>query len=112
MDNTEKKIAIIGNNNTILGFKTIGVNAFPVNDKEDAVAALTKIKETDDYAIVFITEDWLDKLFNEVNELFGSNPLPAIVGIPSQKGSTGAGLKNLSHIVERAVGSDILNIDN
>lgn len=108
----EKKIAIIGNKNTILGFKTIGVTAFPISDKNEGVEILQKIKETDEYAIIFITEDWLDKLFAEINEIFASAPLPAIVGIPSQKGSTGAGLKNLSKIVEKAVGSDILNIKN
>ena len=104
----EKKVAIMGNYNTILGFKAVGVNAFPISEVEDAVKTLEKIKKSDEYGIIFITEDWLEQLFKEIEEIFGQSALPAIVGIPSQKGSTGAGLKNLSRIVEQAVGSDIL----
>ena len=39
-------------------------------------------------------------------------PLPAIVSIPGQEGSTGYGMNNLRHAVERAVGADILFKNN
>ena len=61
----EKKVAIMGNYNTILGFKAVGVNAFPVSDVDEAVQTLNKIKESDEYAIIFITEDWLEQLFKK-----------------------------------------------
>ena len=35
-------------------------------------------------------------------------PVPAIVSIPGQEGSTGYGMNHLRHAVERAVGADIL----
>ena len=35
-------------------------------------------------------------------------PLPAVVSIPGQGGSTGYGMNNIRSAVERAVGADIL----
>ena len=35
-------------------------------------------------------------------------PIPAIVSIPGQEGSSGYGMNNLRRAVERAVGTDIL----
>ena len=104
----DKKIAILGNYNTILGFKAVGVTAWPITTKEEAIDSLNKIKESNEFAVIFITEDWLDKLSTDISEIFNHQPLPAVVGIPSSQGSTGASLKHLSKIVEKAVGSDIL----
>ncbi|OGF27311.1 V-type ATP synthase subunit F [Candidatus Falkowbacteria bacterium RIFOXYB2_FULL_34_18] len=102
----EYKIAIIGNHNAILGFSSLGIDVFGLNDnnaKEQAV----KILDSGNYAIVFITEDWAEKLEKVLDEYY-SRALPAIVSVPSPKGSSGVALKNLKKIVEQAVGSDIL----
>src|SRR4030042_6519028 len=100
------KIAIIGNHNVILGFKALGVDAFSVENKSEAERAVDEIKQKNNYGIVFITEDFMDKAKEKLEEL-KKDALPAIVPIPSYI-KTGAGLRNLKKIVERAVGSDIL----
>ena len=102
------KIAIIGNDDAIGGFKAVGATAIGVKDIEDAKQKITAIYNSDEYAALFITEDWADKLKSFLMEL-PPKALPAITAIPSQSGSTGAGLANLKRIVEQAVGSDILN---
>ena len=102
----EYKIAIIGNEDAILGFKGLGIAAHPVTD-ENAKDILNELYNSDEYAVIFITEDWADKLSEQLDKLV-RKALPAIVNIPGSQGSTGAGLRNIKKIVEQAVGSDIL----
>lgn len=102
----EYKIAILGNHDAVLGFKGLGMDAVGLSEEKHEEEA-KNILENPDYAIVFITEDWgerLEKLLDEYRE----RALPAIVSVPSPQGTTGAALKNLKKIVEQAVGSDIL----
>ncbi len=101
------KIAIVGSPQAILGFKALGVVAFPVSSAEEGRQVLKKIADDEQYAILLITEDWVVALEEELNEL-KSRALPAVTILPSQLGSLGMGNKELRKIVERAVGSDIL----
>lgn len=101
------KIAILGNHDAILGFKGVGVEAFGLTEKE-AFKTTRSVLDNKDYAIVFITEDWTRKLEKVLDEYCSRTLLPAIVSVPSPKGSSGAAIKNLKKIVEQAVGSDIL----
>ena len=108
MAKTDYKIAILGNYDAILGFKALGLETHPINNEEDGLKQLKTIREKNDYGIVFICENWVKKLDKELIK-FKGQALPAIITIPSQEGSTGEGLKNISRIVEQAVGSDILS---
>jgi V/A-type H+-transporting ATPase subunit F len=101
-------IAIIGSPDAVLGFKALGVDALGIKTKEEAEDVLAESYASEKYAIIFITEDWYDTIRKTINEL-PVQALPALVAIPSQAGSTGAGLANLKRIVEKAVGSDILS---
>ena len=102
------KIAIIGSADAVAGFKAIGVDAFGIKTKEEAEQKVKKLYESTEYATVFITEDFVDQMKDFLKEL-PSKALPAIVAVPSQEGSTGAGLENLKKIVEQAVWSDTLS---
>lgn len=102
------KIAIIGNNDSILGFKALGVKTFAIQNIDQGLEALKKIKKASDYGILFVTEDWAPKLKKGLKK-FEGQALPAIISVPSNQGSTGEGLKNINRIVEQAVGSDILS---
>ena len=98
----------MANEDAISGFKAVGVDTVPVDSKKDCEEKINNIYNSDEYGIIFITEDWVDKIQLFLNEL-PLKALPSIVAIPSQAGSTGAGLANLRKIVEKAVGSDILS---
>lgn len=102
------KISILGYPDAVAGFKALGVDAFGVKTKEEAEAKVKEVYDSSEYATLFITEDIVDQIKNFLNEL-PAKALPAIVAVPSQVGSTGAGLENLKKIVEQAVGSDILS---
>ncbi len=55
------------------------------------------IKElaADNYAVIFITEDILYRA-DDAMKKYSDSPLPAIIPIPSNKGSKGLGMENIS----------------
>ena len=100
------KIGILGEKKSILAFRALGVDVFGVESKEDLSKAKEEI-EKEEFAIIFITED-IAKDYPEEIELFYQETLPATLVIPGVKGSLGLGREGLKKIVERALGSDIL----
>ena len=100
------KMAVMGDKASIFGFASLGISTFPAEDEKDAKALLRKLAKND-YAVIYITEALADKLKEEIDR-YRSESLPAIILIPGITGNTGAGMKDVSRSVEKAVGSDIL----
>lgn len=100
-------IAIIGNQETILGFKALGLETFNADTSEEALKILYKLKTINLYAIIFIAEDLAMEISKEDYRKLSTQALPAIIPLPGSKGSSGYGLKRIGKIVEKAVGSDI-----
>lgn len=101
-------LAIMGDEDAIYGFRAVGVHPFPISHIKEAKQTLNDLYHSDKYAVIFITEDWAERLQGDLL-LLKPKALPAIVAVPTPRGSTGEGLKNLKKIVEKAVGSNILN---
>ncbi|MBU1118445.1 V-type ATP synthase subunit F [Patescibacteria group bacterium] len=101
-------IAILGSKDAILGFKAIGVKPVSVTSKTEMLEKLEKLCDSGEYAVLLITEDFFAQGKDEVFEL-SKRPLPAIIPIPSHRGSEGLGQEKIKRIVEQAVGSDILD---
>lgn len=112
------KIAIVGSRDAVAGFSLVGVDVVPVETQKEAVEALLSLKketqtdargiDVNKYAIVFITEDLAGGISPDDEKKLAKGALPAIIPLPSHQGATGYGLQRLKRIVERAVGSDIL----
>ena len=102
------KIAVIGGRETVIGFKALGLDAFPTADAEEASRILRALtREGQNYAIIYIEENLAGQLSREINK-FKDSPTPAIILIPGREGSLGLGQSALKAAVERAVGTDIL----
>ncbi len=102
------KIAVMGARETVMGFKALGLEAFPVTDNEQAHHIFRKLtRAEEDYAIIYIEEGLAKSLSAEIDK-FKDIPSPAIILIPGREGSLGLGQSALKAAVERAVGSDIL----
>ena len=114
------EIAIIGNKDTILGFKALGIKTFNATNRDEAVKTLFELKdkkqESDGksldkkqlYAIIFITEDLAELINKEEYIKLSKNALPAIIPLPSSSGTSGYGIKRIGKIIEMAIGSDII----
>ncbi len=101
------RIAVIGDNDSIIGFKALGLTTFPVVGRDDALEALKRVYCDPEYAIILITENMGEHIMDEVKDL-SKGALPAIIFIPGNQGSLGIGMMKLKDIVEKAVGVDIL----
>ncbi len=103
------KIAVMGGRETVMGFKALGLDVFPVADAAEAKETLkTLTRESEnEYAIIYIEENLAMALEHEINK-FRELPSPAIILIPGREGPLGLGQSALRAAVEKAVGSDIL----
>ena len=100
------KIGIIGDADSVLGFKVFGLDAYACADGAEGSATLNRIAK-EDYGIIFITEKYYDEMRDTIAK-YEEQRIPAIVPIPGNDGSYGMGLASVKRAVEKAVGADIL----
>lgn len=100
------KIAVIGDKDSILGFKVVGVEIFPVTSPDQAARIVNKLAK-EDYAVMFITEPYFAEIGETINR-YRALAYPAIIPIPSNRGTTGLGMKGIKDSMEKAIGVDIL----
>ena len=99
------KIAVIGDKDSILGFKALGIDVFYQLGEDLSELVEDIIKK--DYAIIFITEELINRISNVI-EKYEDSPVPVIIPIPSSSGSQGIGIMNMRKAAEKAIGADIL----
>jgi V/A-type H+-transporting ATPase subunit F len=102
------KIAAVGEEDIVLGFKALGIEIYPVDDPETTVTVVKKLMDSSDYGIIFVSESLATKVEAIVAES-GPRPLPSLVYIPGTKGSQGFAMQRIRKIIERAVGADIMS---
>ena len=100
------KIALIGNKDTIIGFKLLGVSLFPLTEMEEAVEILNKLVK-EEYAVIFVTEDIACQILEKI-EILQKTSFTSITIIPSKSEKKYLGLKILRNNIEKAIGTDIL----
>ena len=100
------KIAAMGDKDSVLGFKALGLEVCPVDSPEEGRAALHRMAK-ENYAIIYMTEQLAAQLQPEIAR-YKDALTPAIILIPGKEGSLGMGMANIKKSVERAVGADIL----
>ncbi len=100
------RIAVMGDKDSVLGFKALGLDVFPVDSLDDARHTLHRIAK-EDYAVIYLTEQLAAQMESDVNR-YKDALTPAIILIPGKEGSLGLGMDNIKRSVERAVGADIL----
>ena len=98
-----KKIGVVGDKDSVLAFKAIGIDVFPVVEARIAVDKMAM----NGYAVIFITEQ-VAVTIEETIERYNKQMLPAVILIPSNQGTLNIGSKRISDSVEKAVGVNIL----
>ena len=99
------KIAVLGDRDSVLGFKALGLDLFPTEGTEEARQTLHKLAK-EDYALIYITEQLATALSADINR-YKTSVTPAVILIPGKGGSLGLGAQALQMAIERAVGADI-----
>jgi len=100
------KIAVVGDKDSVLGFKALGLEVHPVESVEQARKAVHTLAK-ENCAIIYLTEQLAAQMQPEIAR-YKDSLTPAIILIPGKEGSLGIGMANVKTAVERAVGADIL----
>ncbi|MDR1439365.1 MAG: V-type ATP synthase subunit F [Clostridiales bacterium] len=100
------KIGVIGDKDSVLGFKAVGFDVFAAQNSEEA-AKILKEKAGLGYAVIYITEQAAAGAIDAI-DAYKESKLPAIIPIPGNAGALGLGMASVKKSVERAVGADIL----
>ena len=104
------RLAVVGERATVVAFEGLGVSAFPVESVEDARATVSSLIRKNQHAVIFVTED-IGKDLTDVIAESGREYVPSVVLVPSSSGSEQIGLKKLSRVLKRALGTDILKVE-
>ena len=100
------RIAVLGDKDSVMGFKALGLTVFPVDNAEQARHTLHRLAK-EEYAVVYLTEQLAAQMEADIAR-YKDELTPAIILIPGKEGSLGMGMANIKKSVERAVGADIL----
>ena len=104
----KSSIAALGDADTVFAFKAVGVDTYPVANETEAREKLRLLARN--YDIIFITEQFAEKLPDLIAR-YKTRPFPAVIPMPSASGSTGYGKRLVKADVEKAIGTDILKIE-
>ncbi|MGL4388017.1 MAG: V-type ATP synthase subunit F [Brevinema sp.] len=102
-----KKIAVIGNADTVLPFRSIGAESFEVETPDQLLQTVRQIAEQGTFGIIFIEETLAEPVFDIISKINDQYRGVAITSIPGTTGDGGVALKHLSAQVTRAIGIDI-----
>lgn len=100
------KIGVIGDYDSICGFAVLGLDVVPAENLAEAKELLQKLA-VGGYGIIYVTEQYLSQMTEEMDE-YREKQIPAIIPVPTVRGSAGYGRACLKRYVEQAVGSDII----
>ncbi len=100
------KIGVIGDKDSVLGFKAIGFSVFEVSDPMEAEKTLHSLAKQK-YAVIYVTEQVAKDIIPAI-DTYKDCLFPAIIPIPGTQGTLGIGMQGIKKSVERAVGADIL----
>lgn len=103
---TTYQIAAVGDWESVMGFRALGLDTYPVTSVEEAREKVRELAKTN-CAVIYLTEQ-LAKDMEDVIAHYKDELRPAIILIPGREGSLGIGKANIQRAIERAVGADIL----
>lgn len=100
------KIGVIGDKDSVLGFRALGLEVFTPEEDIEVRRTIERLAK-DNYGIIFITEQMAVKA-RETIDRYDSEVAPAIIMIPSNQGTLNIGMDRINENVEKALGSNIL----
>ena len=101
----EGAIAVVGDKDSVLAFKAIGVDVFPVEGEIQARDTVHTLARS--YSVIFVTEKvalWAETYIKR----YKARAYPVVVPIPSAEGSMNLGLKGIDANIEKAIGANVL----
>ena len=93
MSEQRYRIAVLGDRDSVLGFKALGLDVYPAETAEEARPILHRLAR-EDTAILYLTEQLAAGLEAEIAR-YKDALTPAIILIPGKAGSLGISMANV-----------------
>ena len=100
------KFHVIGDRQTVLGFRLVGVEGTVATEREEALTALHEAVEAADTGIVLVTEAVAGKIRDEAEARLYGMGFPLVLEIPDASGPA-EDRPEIDEIVRKAVGISI-----
>ncbi len=95
------KIAVIGKEEVVLGFKALGIELGLIKNPDEVSSQLKKFSGDPECALILITED----LYPETEELKEIKPVVAIMPAPAE--NKGLAANKIRSVIKRALGMEL-----
>lgn len=102
-----KKIAVIGSQDTVLPFRTIGADSFQAESSQELAEMLRRLASEGIYGIIFVEENLAESVIDVVADINNHYRDVSVTPIPGASVQGGIALKRLGKQVTRAIGIDI-----
>jgi V/A-type H+-transporting ATPase subunit F len=100
------KFYVIGDRQTVLGFRLVGIDGTVAVEREDGLTALTEAVGGKDIGIVLVTEAVAAKIRDEVEARLYGIGFPLVLEIPDASGPS-EDRPEIDEIVRKAIGISI-----
>lgn len=94
---------VIGDENTVTGFRMIGLRGEIVETEDETREALEEAFASDEIGIIIITERIAAKVQEEIDEYLYGHDFPLIIQIPDREGPI-EGRTSIREMVNAAIG--------
>ncbi len=101
------EIAFLGDADSVLGFRALGVETIVPNDDDDARKQFERLVKQKT-SIIMITEKMMDCLQEQMEEVVHM-AIPAVVVLPGITGTLKRGEDTIRELIIRAVGVDLMS---
>ena len=104
----ESSVAVIGDIDTVTGFKLGGVKkGYDVKTEEEAENALNELMD-ENISVIIITEKVADNIREYINKKVGSKTLPMVIEIPDKSGTSDRDSDPMSELIKRVIGVEMV----
>lgn len=97
------KTIVLGDRETVLLFALEGAEGKVIENQNEAVEEIKRIKRARTYGLLIVTEQIAHWASDPIAQLRFSKDLPLVIDIPGAKGDTEKG-KNLADYIREAIG--------
>lgn len=106
---TTGRTAFLGDADSVLGFRALGVETYSPVDRESIRRTFSSLVR-EKVSVIMVTEDILEKVEDMVADTLGL-PVPSVVVLPGVSGSRHRGEDAIRTLIIKAVGVDLMSED-
>lgn len=101
------KVAFIGDADSVLGFRALGVETVVPEGEDDAREQFRRLVR-EKTSVIMVTEDLMDQLQEQIEETVHM-PVPSVVVLPGIGGTQKKGEHTIRELIIKAVGVDLMS---